>query len=65
MTRVWVEEVYTWDHGNAMNSRKIVTEAWLPGLLECILGHGKVITKLMINQFVNGLYLVDNISSIC
>ena len=29
-------------------------------LLECILGHGKLITKLLINPFVNGLWLVSN-----
>ena len=31
--------------------------AWLHGLVQYILGHGKVITKLMINPFVNGLQL--------
>ena len=29
-------------------------------LLECILGHKKLITKLMINTYLNGLRLVGN-----
>ena len=33
------------------------------GLLDCILGHGKPITKLMICTFVNGLRLVQHLFS--
>ena len=33
------------------------------GLLQCILGHGKLITKLLINPFVNGLRLVYYINT--
>ena len=39
--------------------------AWLHGLIKCTLGRGKVITKLMTNPFVNGLWLVYNICLHC
>ena len=41
-----------------MSRHRSVMGAWLHGLLEYILGNGKVITKLMIDPFVNGLWLV-------
>ena len=41
-----------------MDTCRILMEPWIHGLLECILGHGKVIAKLMINTFVNRLWLV-------
>ena len=41
-----------------MSRHRSVMEAWLHGLLECVFGYEKVITKLMINPFVNGLRLV-------
>ena len=53
------EEKWEWVHGNT-SRRTGATGAWLHGLLECGLGHGKVITKLMINPFVNGIRLVLN-----
>ena len=53
------EQKCTWWLGNATSRYRCVTGAWLHGLLECTLGHGKVITKLMINPFVNGLRLVS------
>ena len=43
-------------HGNAMSRHRSVMGAWLYGY--CILGHGKVVTKLLINPFMNGLWLV-------
>ena len=33
--------------------------AWLHGEIECVLGHGKLITKRMINLFMNELQLVS------
>ena len=49
-------EVY-WDgggggHGNATRRHRSVMGAWLHGLIQCIFGHWKVTTKLMIIPFV-------------
>ena len=50
-----IEQKRNLGHGNATSRHRSVMGAWLNGLLECILRHGKVITKLMINLFVNML----------
>ena len=46
-----------------MSGHKSVTVAWLHGLIDCILGHGKGIPKLLIKMFVNGMRLVIEIIS--
>ena len=40
------------------SGHRSIPGAWLHGFLECILGHGKIITKLMINPFVSRILLV-------
>ena len=52
------EQKCNWGHGNVMNRHRSIMWAWVHGLFECILGHGKVITKLTIYLFMNGLWLL-------
>ena len=49
-------------HGVQQENSKSVTKGMassVHGLLSCNLGHGKLITNLLINPFVNGLRLVS------
>ena len=50
------KSVTAWGNGRARSRHRSVTWAWLHNLLECILGHGKLITTLMNNTFMNRLY---------
>ena len=43
------EQKCNWGRGNVMSRHIPVTGEWPQGLPQCILGHGKVITKLITN----------------
>ena len=53
-----IQQKCNWGHGETSGHRSVPV-AWLHSLQQCVvLGHGNVVTNLMISLFVNGSHLV-------